>query len=394
MPDPKLYFSWLELADGSKKYVKDADAREEIAEIKETIKNGAHFIGKLVSAVVGGQTVTTLNDGDVPTSITTDEGTFVPGTPAEGQSKLNNGDYLYVQGAEGKPTLEFMWTGTKLSEYGSTSVLKALAFKDSASGTYTPAGTNAASAVTFTGTADGDFVTGFDVDPVLPSFSEGAFDAGSLPSYSEGAFTPASLESGFYTAGVAPSFSEGAFDGGSLPSFEEGAFSAGTLPSKEADTFDAGTLPTKAADTFTQGALASLTYDATNEGLVFAAGTLPTYSEGTFSQGTLPSYSEGTFSAGTLPSKAADTFSAGTLPTKQADTWNAGSVTALDLTKFDGGSKAADTFSAGSLPSKAADTFSAGTAPTLATDKAITDLGSAEAAAQVFTGTEATITVQ
>ena len=57
------------------------------------------------------------------------------------------------------------------------------------------------------------------------------------------------------------------------------------------------------------------------------------------------------------------------------------------------GSKAADTFSAGSLPSKAADTFSAGTAPTLATDKAITDLGSAEAAAQVFTGTEGTVTV-
>ena len=295
MPDPKLYFTYLELADGSKKYVKDADAREEIAEIKETIKNGAHFIGKLVSAVVGGETVTTLNDGDVPTSITTDEGTFVPGTPGEGQEQLNNGDYLYVQGASGKPTLEFMWTGTKLSEYGSTSVLKALAFKDSASGTYTPAGSNAASAVTFSGTEDGDFVTGFDVDPVLPSFQEGAFDAGSLPS-------------------------------------------------KAADSFDAGTLPTKAADTFTQGALATLTYDSANEGLVFGAGTLPTFSEGAFTQGTLPSYTEGTFDAG-------------------------------------------------SLPSKAADTFSAGTAPTLATDKAITDLGTAEAAAQVFTGTEATITV-
>lgn len=393
MPDPKLYFSYLELADGSKKYVKDADAREEIAEIKETIKNGAHFIGKLVSAVVGGETVTTLNDGDVPTSITTDEGTFVPGTPGEGQEQLTNGDYLYVQGAEGKPTLEFMWTGTKLSEYGSTSVLKALAFKDSASGTYTPAGSNAASAVTFSGTADGDFVTGFDVAPVLPSFQEGAFDAGSLPSFSEGAFTPASLGTGFYSAGTAAQFTEGAFSAGSLPSFEEGEFDAGSLPSKAADTFDAGTLPTKAADTFTQGALATLTYDSANEGLVFGAGTLPTFSEGAFTQGTLPSYTEGTFDAGSLPSKAADTFSAGTLPSKQSDTFVANTPAAIDVTKFDGGSKAADTFAAGSLPSKAADTFSAGTAPTLATDKAITDLGTAEAAAQVFTGTEATITV-
>jgi hypothetical protein len=56
-------------------------------------------------------------------------------------------------------------------------------------------------------------------------------------------------------------------------------------------------------------------------------------------------------------------------------------------------SKAADTFSAGELPSKAADTFSAGSAATFTTAKAITDLGTAEAAAQPFTGTSTTITV-
>jgi hypothetical protein len=321
MPDPKFYFSYLELPDGSKKYVKDADAREEIAEIKNAVKNGASFIGKFTSAVVGGQTVTTLNDGDAPTSITTDVGTFVTGTPAEGEEQLKNGDYLIVVGTGTAASLEFMWTGTKLSEFGSTSVLKGLAFKDQATGTYTPAGTNAPSAVTFTGTADDDFVKGFDTAPVLPSFTEGTFSAGSLPS------------------------------------FTEGAFDAGSLPSKAADTFDAGSLPSKAADTFTQGALASLTYDSTNEGLVFAAGTLPTFTEGTFSAGSLPSFTEGAFDAGSLPSKAADTFDAG------------------------------------SLPSKAADTFAAGTAPTLATAKAITTLGTAEAAAQVFSGTEATITV-
>lgn len=391
MPDPKLYFSWLELADG-KKYVKDAEAREDIARILEILQNGSRYIGKFTSAVVGGETVTTLKDGDVVTSITTTTGTFVTGTPGQDEKELMAGDYTQIVEA-GKSSVEFMWNGTSMDEFGSTSLLKALAFKDSANGTYTPAGTNAPSAVTFTGTADGDFVTGFDVDPVLPSFTEGAFDAGSLPSFTEGAFTPASLASGFYVAGTAAQFTEGAFSEGTLPSFTEGAFDAGSLPSKEADTFNAGTLPTKAADTFTQGALASMTYDATNEGIVFGAGTLPTFTEGAFTQGTLPSYTEGSFDAGSLPSKAADTWSAGTLPSKQADTFVANTPAAIDVTKFDGGSKAADTWSAGSLPSKAADTFSAGTAPTLATDKAITDLGSAEAAAQVFTGTEATITV-
>ena len=294
MPDPKLYIEVLN--DGTQDlYIRDAEAQEEIAQIKETIKNGASYIGKFVSAVVGGETVTTLKDGDVVTSITTTKGTFVPGTPASGQYKLNEGDFTEIQGTAGKPSVEFMWNGTAMDEFGSTSLLKSLAFKDSASGSYTPAGTNAASAVSFTGQTDGDFVTGFDTAPVAPSFSEGAFDQGSLPS-----------------------FSEGAFDQGSLPSFSEGAFDAGSLP--------------------------SMTYDSTNRKL--------------------------TFGAGTLPSKAADTFSVGSLP-----------------------SKAADTFSTGSLPSKSADTFSAGTVPTLATGKAITAVGTGEAAAQTFTGTAATITV-
>jgi len=392
MPDPKLYFSWLELANGSKTYVKDAEAREDIAELYELIQNGSKYIGKFVSAVVGGETVSTLKDGDVVTSITTTKGTYVPGTPGTGEEKLNAGDYTQIV-VSGKASTEFMWNGSAMDEFGSTSLLKALAFKDSASGTYTPAGTNAASAVTFTGQTDGDFVTGFDTDPVLPSFSEGAFDAGSLPSFSEGAFTPASLGTGFYSAGSAASFTEGAFDAGSLPSFTEGEFDAGSLPSKEADTFSAGSLPSFSEGAFSAGTLPSMTYDSTNEGIVFAAGTLPSKAADTFSAGSLPSYTEGEFSAGSLPSKAADTFSAGTLPSKQSDTFVANTPSAIDVTKFNGGSKAADTFSAGSLPSKASDTFSAGTAPTLATGKAITAVGTGEAAAQVFSGTEATITV-
>lgn len=316
-------------------YIRDAEAQQEITNIKNTIKNGASYIGKFTSAVVGGETVTTLKDGDVVTSITTTKGTFVPGTPASGQYKLNDGDYTEIQGTEGKPSVEFMWNGSSMDEFGSTSLLKSLAFKDSASGNFTPAGSNAPSAVSFSGQTDGDFVTGFATEPAAPSFSEGAFTPaslgagfvtpGSAATFSEGAFTPASLGAGFVSAGSAASFSEGAFDAGSLP---------------------------------------SMTYDENNKKLTFAAGS--------------------------LPSKAADSFTANT-------------PTAIDVTKFNGGSKAADTFSGGTPTaidvtkfnggSKAADTFDAGTVPTLSTDKAITAVGTATAAAQTFTGSQGSVTV-
>lgn len=288
MPETKKYFSYLELVDGSKKYVKDAEAREDIARILDIIKNGSRYIGKFVSAVVGGQTVNDLKEGDVPTSITTTAGTFVTGTPAEGQEALMVGDYTQIV-RDGKSNIELMWNGQAIDEFGSTSMLKALAFKDSASGSFTPAGTNAASQVTFDANAGSNFATGYNNDGVPDTFQEGAF-------------TPAEIQSGFVTPGVAPTYQEGAFNA---------------------------------------GALASLTYDEANEGLVFAPGTLPS---------------------------------------KTADTFNAGSPTAIDTTKFSGGSKAADVFTPGSVP-------------TLAVAKAITAADTAEAAAQVFTGTEGTVTV-
>ena len=311
MPETKKYFSYLELVDGSKKYVKDAEAREDIARILDIIKNGSRYIGKFVSAVVGGETVNDLKEGDVPTSITTTKGTFVTGTPAEGQEALIVGDYTQIV-RDGKSNIELMWNGEAIDEFGSTSMLKALAFKDSASGSFTPAGTNAASQVTFAEGAGSNFATGYNNDGVADTFQEGAF-------------TPAEIQSGFVTPGVAPTYQEGAFNA---------------------------------------GALASLTYDEANEGLVFGAGT--------------------------LPSKAADTFTAG-------------SPTAIDTTKFSGGSKAADTFVANtptvidttkfSGGSKAADVFTPGSVPTLAVAKAITASDTGTAAAQAFTGTEGSVTV-
>ena len=380
MPDPKNYFEFLDLADESRWYVRDAEAQADIAAIQEILQNGSRYIGKFTSAVVGGETVTTLKDGDVVTSITTSTGTYVTGTPTGTEKQLMAGDYCQNE-VSGKSTTEWMWNGSSIDEFGSTSLLKGLAFKDSATGSVTAAGSNGDSQVTFASGAGSDFVTGYNNDAVADSFVEGAFTpaeiqagfvtAGSAASFSEGAFTPAQIQAGFYTEGSAPSFSEGAFTPaeiqsgfvtpGSAASFSEGAFSAGSLPSltpvsgENGLAFNAGSLPSKAADTFDGGA--------------------PTVIDTT------------KFSGG---SKAADSF-------------NAGSVTTIDTTKFSGGSKAADTFVANtptvidttkfSGGSKAADTFTPGSAATLATSKALTASDTGTAAGQTFTGSPVSVTV-
>lgn len=70
--------------------------------------------------------------------------------------------------------------------------------------------------------------------------------------------------------------------------------SVGTLPTKAKDTFSTGTLPS-----FTQGAKAQWSASVDdNETLSFS---FTANGDDTFSKGTLPSYTEGTFNAGTLP---------------------------------------------------------------------------------------------
>lgn len=370
MADDKKYISKIVKGQDTL-WLKDAEARQSIEEIEGLIAGGMHYIGKSTTAIA---------DGDATGPWTIDGVTYIAsGTPAEGQKLLKNGD-ITIYG-----DLEFIWSG-KWQELGSTGSLGALAFKDSASGDYTPAGTNQASAVSFTGQTSASFVSGFNDDAVAPSFSEGAF-------------TPASLGTGFYSEGSAPTFTEGAFTQGTLPSFTEGSFTpaslaegfvtAGTAASYSHSGFSGGSLGEATTGNFNTDAEKS-SYDENSETLTLSAATTAAAvtAQGTF---TPAAYGTDTFDGGTPTaidttkfsggSKAADTWNAGTLPTKAADSFSAGTMTTLDLTKFNGGSKAADTFSAGS-------------AATPTTANAITAVGTGEAAAQTFTGTQATITVE
>ena len=353
MPDKK-YLSKI-VKGGNTLYIKDEQAWSDIEEIRGLIASGTHWIDA---------TTTEISDGSTTNPIQVDGKSYT----AVAGDIVSYGNMEYIFSKSG------VWR-----EFGSTGSLKALAFKDSASATYTPAGTNAASAVSFTGGTDGDFVTGYNDDGVAPSFIEGAFTPASLGSgfvtpgsaatFQEGAFTPASIQSGFATAGSAASFQEGAF---TPASYSHSGFSGGSLGDATTSNFA------------TEGETS--TYDENSETLTFSDATT---SAAVTAQGTFTPAVYGT-----------DTFDGGS---KAADTFVANVPTAIDTTKFNGGSKAADTFDGGTPTaidttkfnggSKAADTFSAGSAATLATSKAVTNIGTGTAAAQVFSGTAATITV-
>ena len=302
--------------------IKDAKAWSDIEDIKSSITGAMHWLGYTTTALTDGATTNPIViDGENVTAV--------------------SGDVTAIAGSgEGSAAdKEFVFNGTKWQEYGSTGSLKALAFKDNASASYTPAGSNAASAVSFSGTTSETVLKAIDDAAVAPSFTEGAFSAGTLPSFTEGTFS----------AGTLPSFTEGAF---TPATYSHSGFSGGSLGAATTDTFA------------TEGVVASV--DESNEILTFTSASTSSAvtAQGTF---TAAVYGTDTFTGG---SKAEDTWSAGTLP-----------------------SKAADSFSAGTLPSKAADTFDAGSAATFTTETVITGLGTATAAAQTFTGTAATITV-
>ena len=124
MSNPVL--SKIILPTGTEYDIKDAQARADIADIQAAIAGGLKFLG---------ETTTPLTDKATTNPIT-----------VNGDSVTAVAGNLVLYGNK-----EFLFDGTKWLEMGDLSVLGALAFKSSASGSYTPAGT--VSQPTFTGTA-------------------------------------------------------------------------------------------------------------------------------------------------------------------------------------------------------------------------------------------------
>ena len=184
--------SKITLPSGTTYDIKDATARELI----KTLGSPTSYLGVTTTAITDGATTSPITIGDK--SVTPKAGDVV----AYGSS-------------------EFVWSDTesKWREFGSTGSLKALAFKDSASASYTPAGS--VSQPTFAGmkaTISANYTPAGTV-----AISKGTGTANYTPQGTVS--TPASVQP-FGSAGTLPSFT--ASVSGETLSL---TFSAGTLPS-------------------------------------------------------------------------------------------------------------------------------------------------------------------
>lgn len=160
--------SEITLPSGVTYDIKDATARNDISMLKGSGTGAMHYVGV---------TATALANGSSTSPIKINEADYTP----------SNGDVvIYGQ-------LEFVWSTSdkKWHEFGSTGSLKGLAFKDSASASYTPAGSVSAPTVSVAvNTAKVAPITGVGT---LPNFTASVsnetltlgFSAGSLPTKGE-----------------------------------------------------------------------------------------------------------------------------------------------------------------------------------------------------------------
>lgn len=160
--------SEITLPSGVTYDIKDATARNDISMLKGSGTGAMHYAGV---------TTTALANGSSTSPIKINEEDYTP----------SNGDaVIYGQ-------LEFVWSTSdkKWHEFGSTGSLKGLAFKDSASASYTPAGSVSAPTVSVAvNTAKVAPITGVGT---LPNFTATVdneiltlgFSAGSLPTKGE-----------------------------------------------------------------------------------------------------------------------------------------------------------------------------------------------------------------
>jgi hypothetical protein len=361
---PNLYISKVKLASGNEYLIKDSEARELIA----ALSSATHFLGV---------TTTALTDGaQIPVVVINGE-----------NHNAANGDIVIYSGKE------FIYNANAWAEFGDLSALGDLAYhnianievtvddsaKDSVLGANTTISA-AASQVSFAEGAGSNFVTGYNNDGVADNFVEGAFTpaslgegfytAGSVPQFTEGAFTPAAIQAGFVTAGSAASFTEGQFTPASLA---EGFVTAGSAATYSHSGFDGGSLGASTKAEFAaEGIVAAMGSGEDAETLIFSAAQKANAvtEQGSYTPAT---YGTDSFNGGAPTVVDVTKFNGGS---KAADTFVANVPTAVDTSKFSGGSKASDTFSAGSMAaiditkfnggSKAADTFTPGSAATLA----------------------------
>ncbi len=162
------YISKLNM-NGTTYTIKDAWVRAEVEEVKSAISGGVHFRGVSQTAIADGDSVKaiTLTDGETTIAI----------------ADQANGDiFIYNNGSK---NLEFVVSGGKYSEFGSTGELGALAFADSAAGSVT---VPIASAITF-----GTFTPNVGLGTLAVTSTAATLGVTTSATSASGTFSPAAI---------------------------------------------------------------------------------------------------------------------------------------------------------------------------------------------------------
>jgi hypothetical protein len=230
------YLSKIKLPSGTSYDLKDATARADIETLKSSISSGMHYIG---------ETTTVLTDG----------ATTNPITIGNEQVTAKSGDLVIY----GKKEFIFSDTDTKWHEFGDMGSLKALAFKDSVSASYTPAGsvkstvTASSSTVSSSYTPNGTITVDTDAEGTINYTPAGTVSKPTIsvtPSSVTKYVASSTTSGGAVTAGSAaactlPVFSTSVTDETLTLSWSSGSFTANT-PTKV-------TLPTFASQKIATG---------------------------------------------------------------------------------------------------------------------------------------------
>ena len=240
MADPKNYISQIQL--GSTLYdIKDLEARADIETLQTLVSGGISFVG---------ETSTTLTDGATTAVIVVNSENV---TAAKGM--------LAVYGNK-----EFVFDGSKWIEMGDLSLIGDLGWKNSATGSYTPAGT--VSQPTFSGselTSTGNFTPAGGVAISVGSGDANYTPAGTVsqPSFSGNEMT----STGNFTPAGSVAVTVGAGEANYTPAGSVSKPNVTVTPTTDSvySITDVGTLPT-------------LSTTVANEVLTiaFTQGTLPT----------------------------------------------------------------------------------------------------------------------
>lgn len=173
------YISKLNM-NGTTYTIKDAWVRAEVEEVKSAISGGVHFRGVSQTAIADGDSVKaiTLTDGETTIAIA---------------DQVNGDIFIYNNGSK---NLEFVVSGGKYSEFGSTGELGALAFADSAAGSVT---VPIASAITF-----GTFTPNVGLGTLAVTSTAATLGVTTSATSASGTFSPAAITIAASTVTLTP----------------------------------------------------------------------------------------------------------------------------------------------------------------------------------------------